>query len=105
MLRFRSLYELLLGDLSLPRAPVPDRIHERQEFIEFPVAECGLRDLFIKPRAIEKPDQANTATWTMAWTNLLNHAEQTFVPSLPRLTSIEVGLVVGNPGPPMKTSH
>ena len=53
-----------------------------------------------KPRAIEKPDQASTATWTKAWTNLLNDAEQTFVPSLPRLTSIEVGLVVGNPGPP-----
>jgi hypothetical protein len=55
MLRFQSPYELLLGDLSLPRAPVPDRIHERQEFIESPVAECGLRDLFIKRF---KPDSA-----------------------------------------------
>lgn len=53
-----------------------------------------------KPRAVGKPDQANTATWTKAWTNLLNDAEQTFVPSLPRLTSVEVGLVVGNLGPP-----
>jgi hypothetical protein len=53
-----------------------------------------------KPRAVGKPDQANTATWTKAWTNLLNDAEQSFVPSLPRLTSVEVKLVVGNPGPP-----
>lgn len=53
-----------------------------------------------KPRAVGKLDQANTATWTKAWTNLLNEVEQTFVPSLPRLTSVEVGLVVGNPGPP-----
>jgi hypothetical protein len=53
-----------------------------------------------KPRAVRKPDQANTPTWTKAWTNLLNDVEQTFVPSLPRLTSVEVGLVVGNPGPP-----
>ena len=51
-----------------------------------------------KPRAIGRLDQANTATWTKAWTNLLNDAEQTFVPSLPRLTSVEVGLVVNNPG-------
>jgi hypothetical protein len=53
-----------------------------------------------KSPAVGKPDQANTATWTKTWTNLLNDTEQTFVPSLPRLTSVEVGLVVGNPGPP-----
>ncbi len=53
-----------------------------------------------KPRAAGKPDQANTATWTNGWTNLLNDVEQTFTPSLPRLTSVEVELVVGNPGPP-----
>lgn len=53
-----------------------------------------------KPYAAGKPDQATTATWTKAWTNLLHDAEQTFVPSLPRLTSVEVGLVVGNPGQP-----
>lgn len=52
-----------------------------------------------KPRAFRKPDQANTATWTQAWTNLLNDVEQTFTPSLPRLTSVEVELVVANPGP------
>ena len=44
------------------------------------------------------PDQANTATWTKAWTNLVNDARQTFTPSLPRLVAVEVQLVVGNPG-------
>ena len=53
-----------------------------------------------QPHAVGKLDQANVATWTKAWTNLLNDAEQTFVPSLPRLISVEVGLVVANPGPP-----
>ena len=53
-----------------------------------------------QPHAVGKLDQANVATWTKAWTNLLNDAEQTFVPSLPRLTSVEVGLVVGSPGLP-----
>lgn len=41
-------------------------------------------------------DQANTAAWDGAWTNLVNDVEQSFVPSLPKLTAIEVGLVVGN---------
>jgi hypothetical protein len=45
------------------------------------------------------PDQANTAPWKNAWTNLLNDAQQTFTPSLPRLTRVEVELVVANPGP------
>jgi hypothetical protein len=45
------------------------------------------------------PDQANTAPWKNAWTNLLNDVRQTFTPSLPRLTGVEVELVVGNPGP------
>jgi len=45
------------------------------------------------------PDQANTAPWKNAWTNLLNDARQTFTPSLPRLTRVEVELVVANPGP------
>jgi hypothetical protein len=44
------------------------------------------------------PDQANTASWTNAWTNLLNDVRQTFKPSLPRLTGVEVQLVVANPG-------
>ena len=46
-----------------------------------------------------KPDQGTTAAWTTAWTNLVNDARQTFTPSLPRLTALEVELVVANPGP------
>jgi hypothetical protein len=46
-----------------------------------------------------KPDQANTAPWKNAWTNLLNDVRQTFTPSLPRLSRVEVELVVANPGP------
>jgi hypothetical protein len=46
-----------------------------------------------------KPDQVNTAGWNKAWTNLVNDAEQTFTPSLPRLMGIEVELGVANPGP------
>jgi hypothetical protein len=45
------------------------------------------------------PDQANSAPWKDAWTNLLNDVRQTFTPSLPRLTGVEVELVVANPGP------
>ena len=45
------------------------------------------------------PDQANTASWKNAWTNLLNDVQQTFTPTLPRLTRVEVELVVANPGP------
>ena len=46
-----------------------------------------------------KPDQANTAPWKNAWTNLLNDVRQTFTPSLPRLTRVEVELVLANPDP------
>ena len=45
------------------------------------------------------PDQANIAKWQNAWTNLNNFARQTFTPSLPRLTGVEVELVTANPGP------
>jgi hypothetical protein len=45
-------------------------------------------------------DQANTAAWTSAWTNLVNEAQQTFTPSLLKLTAVEVELVVGDPGSP-----
>jgi len=45
------------------------------------------------------PDQANTAPWQNAWTNLNNYARQTFTPSRPKLTAVEVELVVANPGP------
>ena len=47
-----------------------------------------------------QPDQINTAGWDKAWTNLVNDAEQSFMPELPRLRAVEVELVVGNPGPP-----
>lgn len=53
-----------------------------------------------KPHASIAPDQANTAAWMDAWTNMLNDVQQTFMPSLPRLTSVEVELVVANPGSP-----
>ncbi len=46
-----------------------------------------------------KPDQANTARWQNAWTNLNNYVRQSFRPRLPRLTGVEVELVVANPGP------
>ncbi len=45
-----------------------------------------------------KPDQANTARWQNAWTNLNNYVRQSFRPRLPRLTGVEVELVVANPG-------
>jgi len=45
------------------------------------------------------PDQANSAPWQNAWTNLNNFVRQTFTPSQPRLTGVEVELVVANPGP------
>ena len=51
------------------------------------------------PGTSTKLDQVNAAKWDKAWTNLVNDAEQTFVPSLPRLLAVEVGLIVGNPGP------
>jgi len=45
-----------------------------------------------------QPDQVNTAGWDKAWTNLMNVAEQSFTPSLPKLLGVEVELVAGNPG-------
>jgi len=54
-------------------------------------------------RASMTLDQANTAAWVNAWTNLVNDVRQTFIPSLPKLLAIEVELVVGNPGPPDDT--
>ena len=49
-------------------------------------------------RASMTPDQANTAPWKNAWTNLLNDVRQTFTPSLPKLAGVEGELVVANPG-------
>jgi hypothetical protein len=45
------------------------------------------------------PDQANTAPWTGAWTSLFNVLRQTFTPSLPRLSGVEVEMALANPGP------
>ena len=47
-----------------------------------------------------KPDQVNTEGWDKAWTNLVNVVEQTFIPSLPKLSAVEVELVIGNPKAP-----
>src|SRR5579864_3651699 len=55
-----------------------------------------------KPSArqvLMRPDQTNTTPWTGAWTNLSNVVHQTFAPSLPRLTGVEVEMMVANPGP------
>lgn len=57
----------------------------------------------ITPRSEPVPmevDQVNTAGWDKAWTNLSNDTEESFTPSLPRLTGVEVELIVGNPGEP-----
>jgi hypothetical protein len=43
-----------------------------------------------------RPDQVNIEGWNKAWTNLVNVAEQSFTPSLPRLKAVEVELLVGN---------
>jgi hypothetical protein len=52
------------------------------------------------PYTSRTPDQANTAPWKDAWTNLIGiPPRQTFTPSLPWLTAVEVELVVANPGP------
>jgi|SRR5882724_4239648 len=52
------------------------------------------------PYASRTTDQANPALWKNAWVNLEgNFLRQAFTPSLPRLTGVEVELVVGNPGP------
>jgi hypothetical protein len=54
-------------------------------------------------RPAMKLDQANTATWQNAWTNLLNDVRQSFTPSLPKLVAVEVELVVANPSPSADT--
>jgi hypothetical protein len=66
-----------------------------------PLSACGqcCRTAIAAPlqQASMVPDQVNTAGWDKAWTNLVNDAEQTFTPSVPRLMGVEVELVVGNP--------
>jgi hypothetical protein len=51
------------------------------------------------PNAFTTPDQTNTAPWKNASINVHNLLSQTFTPSLPVLTALEVELVVANPGP------
>jgi len=43
-------------------------------------------------------DQASSSDANAGWTILTNHLRQTFVPTLPRLTKVEVELVLLNPG-------
>ena len=50
-------------------------------------------------QASMRPDQANTAPWTNGWTIVHPTLRQTFTPSLPIVTGVEVELVLGNPGP------
>jgi hypothetical protein len=45
------------------------------------------------------PDQANDAKWKGARANLANDVRQTFRPTMPKLTAVEVNLAVANPGP------
>jgi hypothetical protein len=51
------------------------------------------------PRAPMTVDQANTVPWANASMNVHSLLRQTFTPSLPTLTGIEVELVVAKPGP------
>jgi hypothetical protein len=51
------------------------------------------------PNAFTTPDQTNSAPWKNASINVHNSLSQTFTPSLPMLTALEVELVVANAGP------
>jgi len=45
------------------------------------------------------PDQANTELWKNGWMNLIKVLRQSFVPSMPTLTGVEVELVAAQRGP------
>jgi len=45
------------------------------------------------------PDQENTESWKNGWLNLAAIPRQSFVPSLPKLTGVEVELVAAKPEP------
>jgi hypothetical protein len=65
------------------------------------ISGCGQCCRITVPASVQqamRPDQVNAARWDKGWTNLVNDAEQTFMPSLTRLVGVEVELVVGNPG-------
>lgn len=94
-----------------------ETVAEGEARIKIPVSNCGnvwcTNDLTFavtiqvgpagrRPQArvvLRSLDQANTAPWQNAWTNLLNDVRQSFRPSRPRLTAVEVELVAANPGP------
>ena len=95
-----------------------DAAAEGEAEVEVPITDCSNPDLAggltftvtirvgraaggrSRPYAFRTPDQANTASWRDAWTNLeYNILTQAFTPSMPRLTGVEVELVEGNPGP------
>jgi hypothetical protein len=88
MLRFRAVAE---GEASILLISV------NPENVFAVTVEVGPATTPVSPPPV--PDQANTAAWASAWTNLLNDTRQKFIPSRPRLTSTEVELVVANPGP------
>jgi hypothetical protein len=51
------------------------------------------------PSDVMKPDQVNARAWTKSWSGLDNNVvQQAFVPSLPRLSGVEVQLVTATPG-------
>jgi hypothetical protein len=91
---------------------------EGQAEVQIPITDCSNPDLpdgltfavtirvgrahggRSTPYASRTPDQANTAPWENAWTILQSNVlRQSFTPSLPRLTAVEVELVEANPGP------
>jgi hypothetical protein len=74
----------------------PDRTKQHTFVITIRVGPARRNSLGL--RASLRPDQSNTEPWKNAWTNLRN-ARQDFVPLLPRLTGVEVELVVANSGP------
>ena len=47
-----------------------------------------------------RTDQANTEPWKNRWANVADVLRESFVPSLPRLTAVEVELLAVHPGPP-----
>jgi hypothetical protein len=51
-------------------------------------------------RANLRTDQANMEPWRNQWVNVDNVLRESFVPSLPNLTAVEVELLAVHPGPP-----
>jgi hypothetical protein len=117
-----------LESIALPWPPTPgitthiyifEAAAEGEAEVKIPITDCSNQDLkegltfaltirvaraapgeSTTPYASRRLDQANNALWDKAWTNLLNDVRQTFTPSLPTLTAVEVEFTVGNPGQP-----